>query len=331
MPSGSSPTLRWNSRKARSVATPNRLSSLPASNPQGVELALEGSNVVTTEVGRVEVQGAIAEPIARLDELPPRVGPDEPVLAQAPAGLEGPHGALGRRSVPSTELRLVDREIEPGQTLLDVADLGPLVSQVVDAHGLSLRRPERARQPSGRGRPWMVCALLRRRQMGLDLAEDGVLAASADDPSYFPPSAKRMRRGDAHDPVGASGGVVVHVQLGDRQRVAFVAADLLDHRRDHVARDAPVGPEVHQHGLSLSSTEAWKSWSVTPPIFDILVRLLVGDAAARAARGLRNAGLATAIPQKKRTGGGLTRGVSALRPPGTAPRRSRPCSPSPPP
>ena len=34
MPSGSSPTFRWNSRTARSVSGPNSPSSLPASNPR---------------------------------------------------------------------------------------------------------------------------------------------------------------------------------------------------------------------------------------------------------------------------------------------------------
>src|SRR6266508_3427168 len=42
-----------------------------------------------------------------------------------------------------------------------------------------------------------------------------------------------------------AGHVAIHVQLGNFQRLALLLSDLLQHRRDHLARPAPLRPEVH--------------------------------------------------------------------------------------
>src|SRR5690606_16315240 len=36
-------------------------------------------------------------------------------------------------------------------------------------------------------------------------------------------------------------------ELGDLQRAGLLVGDLLQHRRHHLARTAPVGPEIHQN------------------------------------------------------------------------------------
>ena len=58
-----------------------------------IELALQRSDVVAAQERRVDEQGAIAEPEARLHELTPGVGPDEPVDVQAAV----PPGTRARR------------------------------------------------------------------------------------------------------------------------------------------------------------------------------------------------------------------------------------------
>src|SRR5206468_5044199 len=43
--------------------------------------------------------------------------------------------------------------------------------------------------------------------------------------------------------------VLVHVELADSQLAGVIAGDLLEHRRDHLARPAPLRPEVDEDGL----------------------------------------------------------------------------------
>ena len=56
--------------------------------PEGVQHPLELADVVTAERRRAQVQGAVAEPVAGLDELPPRVGPQDPVRWEPAGALE---------------------------------------------------------------------------------------------------------------------------------------------------------------------------------------------------------------------------------------------------
>ena len=64
------------------------------------------------------------------------------------------------------------------------------------------------------------------------------------------PSWKTISVGDAHH-VEAAGdvGVVVDVELGDRELAGLLGGDLVEDRGDHLARAAPLGPEVDEDGL----------------------------------------------------------------------------------
>src|SRR5690606_2200880 len=59
-----------------------------------------------------------------------------------------------------------------------------------------------------------------------------------------------VHRRDLHDAVLLRHlRVLVDVELDDVDLVAVLLGDLLEDRRDHAARAAPLGPEVHEHGL----------------------------------------------------------------------------------
>ena len=40
----------------------------------------------------------------------------------------------------------------------------------------------------------------------------------------------------------------VHVDLADLDLALVFAGEFIEQRRDHLARTAPFGPEIHQHG-----------------------------------------------------------------------------------
>src|SRR5438874_5687795 len=85
------------------------------------------------------------------------------------------------------------------------------------------------------------------RDVRLDLPEDGVLVPGPDDPGLLLAVLEDDQGRDAHnaEPSGRLW-IVVHVHLGRGHALGEVARDVLDDRRDHVAGDAPFGPEVHQ-------------------------------------------------------------------------------------
>ena len=141
MPSGSSPTLRWNSRSARSVMTPNMPSSRPASNPSAFSLRCKARTSSPRKTGlcRYRVRSPGRYPAST--RCPQVSGPTSPSTRKL-----RPSWNLRTASsveVPKTPPRLgeVDRQAEPEEALLDVADLSALVADAVDAHPPSLRRP----------------------------------------------------------------------------------------------------------------------------------------------------------------------------------------------
>ena len=97
----SSPTLRWNSRSAASVAGPYTPSCLPGSKPSASSLRCKRAHVVPAEERRVQVQRAVTEAEPGFDELPPGVGADDPVGSQAALRLERANGLarLPRRTL----------------------------------------------------------------------------------------------------------------------------------------------------------------------------------------------------------------------------------------
>src|SRR5690606_13372556 len=52
----------------------------------------------------------------------------------------------------------------------------------------------------------------------------------------------------AHRVLGGGRRILVHVQLGDLDAAVVVAGDLVEDRRDHLARATPFGPVVDEHG-----------------------------------------------------------------------------------
>ena len=86
----------------------------------------------------MDEQGAVAEPEARLHELTPGVGPDEPVDVQVPFRLERAHGGVGEGPEGAAGLAGSQFVAKLDQPLLDVEDLGAFVTPAVDAHPVSV-------------------------------------------------------------------------------------------------------------------------------------------------------------------------------------------------
>src|SRR5580692_12711113 len=90
-----------------------------------------------------------------------------------------------------------------------------------------------------------------RLQQRAEIGEQAALRAGADDlrdDLAVPEDAQRWHR---EDPVPLrSHLVLVHVYLGDSQRVAELRRDLVQDGREHVAGWAPLRPEVHQDRLA---------------------------------------------------------------------------------
>src|SRR3954447_12744593 len=87
-------------------------------------------------------------------------------------------------------------------------------------------------------------------QVALEGAQDGCLRLRTDDRLDHLAALEHGHGRDRHDLVVArSTGVLVDVELDDVELVAVLAGDLLEHGRDHLARAAPLRPEVDQHGL----------------------------------------------------------------------------------
>ena len=66
--------------------------------------------------------------------------------------------------------------------------------------------------------------------------------------------AERLDRRDAADPVLARD-LLVRVDVDLRERDALLGRLLLEHRPEHLARPAPVGPEVDDDGLTLRALD----------------------------------------------------------------------------
>src|SRR4051812_19090189 len=84
-----------------------------------------------------------------------------------------------------------------------------------------------------------------------ELLEELALALGADHALHRLTVLEDDERGDAHD-VEPPGDVrvVVDVQLGDLELAGLLVGDLVEDRGDHLARTAPLGPEVDEHRLA---------------------------------------------------------------------------------
>src|SRR3954468_12056961 len=83
-----------------------------------------------------------------------------------------------------------------------------------------------------------------------EVVEDRALRLGADDALDRLAALEDRHGRDRHDLVVAGDlRVLVDVELGDGQLVAVLGGDLLEHRGDHLAGPAPLGPEVDEDGL----------------------------------------------------------------------------------
>ena len=89
---------------------------------QQVELDLEGEHVVAAEGRLAQVEQAVAERVAGLHELAPRVGADDAVGQQAALLLKGEHGELRVRAEEAVDALAAQLEALPAQAGLDVED-----------------------------------------------------------------------------------------------------------------------------------------------------------------------------------------------------------------
>ena len=118
--------------------------------PERVQLALQRADIVAAEHRGVQVQGAVAEAVARFHQLAPGIGPHDAVHAEQPVLLEAADGLVGRGPETPAALGVVDREAEREEAFLDVADLGSGVSESEDAHACQCAPPTAERQTSWR-------------------------------------------------------------------------------------------------------------------------------------------------------------------------------------
>ena len=125
-----------------------------------VQLALQRSDVVAPEQRGVQVQRPVTQSIAGFHELSPCVGTHESVDPKQTNGLERADRGVGGGSERAVSLRVVDRDAERDQALLDVGDLGAAVAEAEDAHTRKCAPPGGARQTtrSGGASPSAGCA-----------------------------------------------------------------------------------------------------------------------------------------------------------------------------
>src|SRR3954463_1808487 len=84
----------------------------------------------------------------------------------------------------------------------------------------------------------------------LEVTQERRLRLGAHDAADHLAAEKDRHRRNRHDLVAAGDlGVLVDVDLGDGDLVAVLGRNLLEHRGDHLARPAPLGPEIDQHRL----------------------------------------------------------------------------------
>src|SRR4051812_49921241 len=93
--------------------------------------------------------------------------------------------------------------------------------------------------------PWKLVRSAWSGDVLAELLQQLALALGTDEPADGLAMFEDDERGDAHHFEAAGGvGVVVDVELGDAHLAGLLGRDLLEDRGDHLARTAPLGPEV---------------------------------------------------------------------------------------
>ena len=226
-PSVARPASRWNWRSAASVSGPRMPSSRPASNPSAFKPALEArrrrrraasAGAGTAAGRRAGTSSRRARPRSRVRRCRRRAG-------RAPPGTRAP-----RSAVASSKRSVVRRPCSPALRSRSwssrTAGLVHHVGARESTESASITQAMNSESSSS------SCALpfapTRRfcTSPSRNTSSVGMLITS-------------NRRGDVR--------VVVDVELRDLDRLAVRARDLFEHRRDHLARPAPLGPEVDEH------------------------------------------------------------------------------------
>ena len=101
---------------------------------QQVELDLKGQHVVAAERRFAQVEQAVAERVARFNELAPRVGAHDAVGQQAALLLEGAHGELRAGAEEPVHAFAAELEALAAQAGLDVEDFFAAVAAREVAH-----------------------------------------------------------------------------------------------------------------------------------------------------------------------------------------------------
>jgi hypothetical protein len=107
---------------------------LPRVEPEEVQLGLERADVIATKRRVPEIDDAIGEVVPGLDQLVPRVLPDEPIHDQPAPLLKFAHGFLRARSEESV-LVGIDPVAKGPQARLQVEDRAAAGTAVEDGHG----------------------------------------------------------------------------------------------------------------------------------------------------------------------------------------------------
>src|SRR4029453_12570196 len=244
MPSEALPTLCWNSATAAAVREPKIPSSRPASNPSAFSRfwSSRTSSPWNDSERRYRTRSpsrypaSTSSPHVSGPTIPSEGSPRCCWKAFTASSVEGPNrpssssGSI--RSPKSRRRRWMSRTASPRSPRRMIFTVRS-VRVVGEGPFCRSRMPTRLRS-----------------QVRIDLPEQGFLAPCSNHTGLLLPALDQHEGGYAHDPLPPGDlRVLVDVQLGHPQGLALLLADLLDHRRDHVAGHTPLGPEVHQHGL----------------------------------------------------------------------------------
>ena len=240
MPSARQATLRWKSRRASAVWGPKMPSPRAGVEAEGVERLLEVGDVVAAEHRPSGGRGAGRRAGSRPRPAQLQVWRPQTPSTRRPRAVWNARTARGRacrRSGPASA----------GGGL--VAERRQAVLQI--AHRLAVGARADERNPGARGCP------PRLRRSWATSAPMNSASSSRSWPLLRAPTRRfsgcavleHEQRRDAHH-VEAAGdvGVVVDVELGDRELARLLVGDLLEDRGDHLARPAPLGPEVDEDG-----------------------------------------------------------------------------------
>src|SRR5690606_17611164 len=184
----------------------------------------------------------VAEPPARLFEDPVGGWPDHAVGRQPTLLLELPDGVV--------DIDVEGVERNAGFGVIKQPQLGELDPNLGNSRtGITKAVPHGHGFCHLRLQGWSACYPAGSADEPIELPEEGGLRLGADDLLDNLPTREDLQRWDRGDPVGGRGlRILVGVELDDVELV-LRGRDLLEHRSNHAAWPAPLGPEVDEDRL----------------------------------------------------------------------------------